>query len=456
MEKKYRIFWSDDEYDKKVTSHLRYKKLLEDYGIDVKHFPNSSLMFEELTKTGVTKQVDGIIVDFNMSNHSTAPRGQEEQSGFIEVLNKMDKYVAEGIPFYLWSKMDLQTILERLENNPDYGRESAKFKNYFLDAENPRFFPGNDTLKETLIALTNEISSLERPEFHLRVKYPRAYEAAIAISSTCWTNIVNVMSLSPDSPHWEQMENLVNPLRCEVDNMFKYLGLKSYSKTKGKNGEDLESGISLGKFKNLVAGDKDYKYKLVSDTLLDENLAAGTKIFLDFVNDGSHQADTLKKEIRNYLIQQKDEHLLKFIAHAFINILTWAKKAKDYEEDFGQIWYEDESISKITDKNRKIENSNDKFLKDQTIEESEKDKKKQPKFIEKPIALEGILEADEEGNLHVGDCACGSLKLGDTVVAFKVNENTDHNPKYPKYAMFHPKKNEINPNEISTNLDISK
>lgn len=331
---KIKILWCDDEYQNKILDVARYMYYLEDNNVEVEFLRNSDELFVELEKPFALKHVDAVVFDYNMSNSNIMPNGIVEKSGFLDIIRNMDKYVKAGIPFYLWSKMTQETIEENLRNNPDLNKELNRFRSYILDSRRPRFYPGYDTFEETVDAVIAEVNDLATPKYKLKNEYPDAYEMANMVSDTCWAKLVRLLTLtSPDSSDWQHMEDLVNPIRSAIDDVMKKLDLPIYDYNSNRN------GIKLAELGHLVSNSHK-TYKLANDSLKDENLGYCINILLKFVQDASHNTDGLEFHVRKYLVNSKDYHLLQFIAHGFISILEWAKKAMDYIEDTGSLCVE--------------------------------------------------------------------------------------------------------------------
>lgn len=412
MDRKINIFWVDDELSSKLENQPVYTNFLKRENVEFTGFPNSDELFSELEKPGAINRVDGVIFDFNMSNKSEIPSGDTEKSGFLDILRGMEKYIAKGIPFYLWSKKEPEEIISSLRDNKDLGKEWDIFRKHFLDGGIPRFYSDEDSFKNTIRALKKEVEEIDKPETKLRLEYPEAYEAANKISDKCWTKIVDILTLTPDSPMWGQKENMINPVRCELDVTLTSLGIPMVI-------GNADYGIKLDALATFIQGSHQ-RYKL-NPLLEDKILANGIKILVPLLQDGSHKTETLKYGIQQYITDKQDIHLLKFIAHSFINILIWANKAISVKEK-GDWIFQDLNESK----NLSNENSINRDMKE-NLGVRDKDQAKSSIIpTHETEIMEGKLEVDNKGFIHIGDFSIGGLKIDDNYIIkqYKINSNT--------------------------------
>lgn len=407
---KLNVFWCDDQYRDKIENQEVYMDMLEELDIKPTFFKNSEQLFAALEKPDMSLHVDAVVFDFNLSNDKLIenPGDGKEKSGFLHVIRNMDSYIEKGIPFYLWSKRDENEIVNSLTEGYDLGKEYQKFSEYFL-GERRRFFPGMDTFEETVKTLIEEVEMLKNPRYRLKVENPKLYDAAVKVSENCWNTIARALELEKDVEAQKgHMEEILNSMRCEVDNVMKLLGIPGYDNMS-------KDGIKLSTIDKLI-GAEHIQMELVSHSLEDKALARGIKLILEFMQDGSHQSQNLKYNVREYLQQTKDYHLVLFLAHGLINIILWGAKALEYMEKNMLV-----SICKIREKI--------------VIEEIPREKGK----------FQGVLELDENNVLHVGPCSFGNLKIGDMVVnSVEIRDNEDNNLKlnYPFFGFFRFSKKE--------------
>lgn len=385
MNHKIKIYWCDDEFASKVLNPVN-EDYLQENDIEVQPFSKSDDLLTALNRHNIENHVDAVIFDFNMSNISGGRPEIDEKSGFLEILRNMKNYIEKGIPFFLWSKMDSDYIRSSISQSSDYKKELLIFDSYINEQglkidghDHKRQFAGED-FEELIDSVIREVKFNKTPQAMLRRKYPEAYEAAMSVERKCWDDIVNVLTLTPESDDWHRMEDLINPLRCHVENTMKRLGIPAY------NGK-----ISLNSLGKFISGQhQDFS---IHPNLVDVALGYGISHLMQFLQDGSHQHEILKQNIRLYLIEKKDEHLLYYIAHSFINLLIWANKALLIKEDVGDICFPNEKI-------RYDQNTSNK------------------------------LEVDESGNLHIGDCQITNFVVGRR---YSIIQKISNNGKKYKY-----------------------
>lgn len=398
MNQKIKIYWCDDEFALKVLNPVN-KDYLDEKGVGVQSFSKSDDLLIALQKPHIENHVDAVIFDFNMSNIGDGRPDSDEKSGFLEILRIIPEYIAKGISFFLWSKMDFDHIRGAISKSSDYKKELVIFDSYINENNHKRWFAG-DEFEELIDAVVREVSSNTTPQTTLRRKYPEAYETALWVDEKCWDKIVNILTLTPESSNWNNMEDLINPLRCEIDSVMDKLELpiKDHS-DKDKPGVKLSTlGLFLKNKHNSFS---------IHRALLNYPLATGIDIMLMFLNDGSHNDPTLRFNVRKYITQTNDIHLLRFLAHGLINILVWAKKAHEFKKQGKKIFFPKQQESnqpKATIANTPFA----ELLKDvefPTSTPNTKDSKSSS------MSFEGILEVDDKGYLHIGDCQISNMQV---------------------------------------------
>ena len=415
MNHKIKIYWCDDEFALKVLNPVN-EDYLQENGIEVQSFSKSDDLLTALNRRNIENHVDAVIFDYNMSNISDGRPERDEKSGFLEILRNMNNYIAKGIPFFLWSKMDFDYIRCSISQSSDYKKELFIFDSYFNEQglkinghNHKRRFTGED-FEELIDSVIREVEYNKTPQAILRCKYPEAYEAAMSVSQKCWDDIVAVLTLTPESDDWHRMEDLINPLRCHVEAFMDSLGIPSE-----------ENKVKLSALGLFISGKHD-EYT-VHEKLTDTTLGYGITHLMTFINDGSHQKETLTKHVRKYLIEKKDEHLLYYIAHSLINLLIWANKAQKLKEE-GEIICianigrspEDEYGTNSTGKNL---NS----ITDTTSNSYDR-------------SISGLLELDDKGYLHIGECQVLQWRVGQKYEIGKehIKENTSRHSGYKYFT----------------------
>lgn len=416
MKHKIKIYWCDDEFASKVLNPIN-EDYLKENGIEVQSFFKSDDLLVALNKPNIENHVDVVIFDFNMSNVSDGRPDIEEKSGFLEILRIVPKYTAKGITFYLWSKMDIDFIRGAIAKSSDYKKELAIFDNYINENGHKRWFAG-DEFEELIDSVALEVEQIETPQTVLRRKYPEAYEAALWVDDKCWDKIINILTLTPESSDWNKMEDLINPLRCEVDLVMAKLGLPFLDRN-----DENKPGLKLSTLARFLKG--EHNKLSLHYALRNQSLATGIEIMLRFVNDGSHCDPTLQDNIRKYITQTKDIHLLRFLAHGLINILVWAKKANEFRKQGNKIYF----LKSTTSTKPKPGAGNTPFsdlLKDVRIDnaptnENNDDPEQQNSTVS--TTIQGTLECDSNGYLHIDNCQVTNLQIGKDMRIVKIVPN---------------------------------
>lgn len=262
--------------------------------------------------------INAVIVDFNVSDEFETPR-EDTASGFKWVHDYYSEYAP--IPFYLYSGRDIDFIKKKYKDF-EYNIQNDYFFSYNdnVKLKHNRYFQ-NGELEELLSMIEEEVEKIDAPEFRIRRKFAKAFEAIeqFRLNDTIFIDILT----GNDDVDRRKLCDKVNPLRGVLERVCSIL-----------HDADVLPEISLNQLDQLVRKNEEYleKHKLDPEDLMPEALAEALKFFVSYTQDGSHDKSQLKLDVREYLRSSGDIYLVKSLAILCLDIIVWFYKFyKKYE-----------------------------------------------------------------------------------------------------------------------------
>lgn len=307
----YNVIWADDQIDsfRRDNNVLDIMKLQNVNLLDFAH--TSSELKEKLTEW--EDMVDAVITDGNFDKKKTvdivrSTSGMSDVLSFISDFNRK-----KTIPFFLYTgKRDL-------------------LKEKFTDGELDYFTKRNrvfekGSLSKMLVRIKEEVDRINTPQFRIRNKYTREFEAAKLIDGAP-ENLERGLLYLYEEDSWKDVQDYFNPARKIVERIVDSCIEMNL----------LPPHISLNTAQKILQGTiSDYS---LSVPLMEKPLAESLRFFLSITQDGSHDANDLQLGVDQYVRQTQNVNLYLSILHIAMDLLLWHERMHNrFEKNTNRIW----------------------------------------------------------------------------------------------------------------------
>lgn len=307
----YNVIWADDQIDsfRRDNNVLDIMKLQNVNLLDFAH--TSSELKEKLTEW--EDMVDAVITDGNFDKKKTVDIVRST-SGISDVLSFISDFNRKKtIPFFLYTgKRDLL---------------KEKFTDGELDyfTKRDRVFE-KGSLSKMLVRIKEEVDRINTPQFRIRNKYTREFEAAKLIEGAP-ENLERGLLYLYEEDSWKDVQDYFNPARKIVERIV----------DRCIEMELLPPHISLNTAQKILQGTiSDYS---LSVPLMEKPLAESLRFFLSITQDGSHDANDLQLGVDQYVRQTQNVNLYLSILHIAMDLLLWHERMhKRFENNTNRIW----------------------------------------------------------------------------------------------------------------------
>lgn len=307
----YNVIWADDQIDsfRRDNNVLDIMKLQNVNLLDFAH--TSSELKEKLTEW--EDMVDAVITDGNFDKKKTVDIVRST-SGISDVLSFISDFNRKKtIPFFLYTgKRDLL---------------KEKFTDGELDyfTKRDRVFE-KGSLSKMLVRIKEEVDRINTPQFRIRNKYTREFEAAKLIDGAP-ENLERGLLYLYEEDSWKDVQDYFNPARKIVERIVDSCVEMNL----------LPPHISLNTAQKILQGTiSDYS---LSVPLMEKPLAESLRFFLSITQDGSHDANDLQLGVDQYVRQTQNVNLYLSILHIAMDLLLWHERMhKRFENNTNRIW----------------------------------------------------------------------------------------------------------------------
>ncbi|MBQ6157190.1 MAG: hypothetical protein IJK22_11395 [Bacteroidales bacterium] len=307
----YNVIWADDQIDsfRRDNDVLNIMKLQTVNLLDFAH--TSSELKEKLTEW--EDMVDAVITDGNFDKKKTVDIVRST-SGISDVISFISDFNRKKIiPFFLYTgKKELL---------------KEKFTDGELDyfAKRDRIFE-KGSFSKMLVRIKEEVDRINSPQFRIRNKYAREFEAAKLIDGAP-ENLERGLLYLYKEDSWKDVEDYFNPARKIVERIVDSCVEMNI----------LPPHISLNTAQKILQGTlSDYS---LSVPLMEKPLAESLRFFLSITQDGSHDANDLQLGVDQYVRQTQNVNLYLSILHIAMDLLLWHERMhKKYENNTNRLW----------------------------------------------------------------------------------------------------------------------
>lgn len=307
----YNIIWADDDIDSFRYDKLSMDALKRNHIYLLDYAKTSTELREKLIEW--EDQVDAVITDGNFDRVKRTDVNKST-SGLNDVLSFINEFNRKRIiPFYL------------------YTGKKALIKDKFPDGEldyfekRDRIFE-KSSFKQLLERIVSDVDHINSPQFRIRNKYSKEFEAAKDIDEAV-SNLERGLLYVYDESSWSNTQDYFNPARKIVERIFRSCA----------NLNLLPPHLSLNVASRVLSGvDCGYSLKV---NLMEKPLSESLHYFLKITQDGSHDEDDLSLNVDQYVRDTKNINLYRTILYITMDLLLWHKRIKErYRENKERLW----------------------------------------------------------------------------------------------------------------------
>ena len=307
----YNIIWADDEIDSfrmdKITMSIMKSQNVQ--LLDYAH--NSTELREKLNEW--EDIVDAVVTDGNFDKKRIVDINQST-SGLSDVLSFINEFNRKRfIPFFLYTGKGDMLKDKFTDGELDYFEKRNRIfeKGYFV---------------ELLQRIKSDVDHINSPQFQLRNKYTREFEAAKLIEEATDNLEKGLLYLYEDSS-WKDTQDYFNPARKIVERIIDSCISMNL----------LPPHISLNTASRILGGNtNDFS---LTTPLMEKPLAESLRYFLSITQDGSHDMCDLQLGVDQYVRRTENVNLYLSILHIAMDLLLWHKEMKDiYNSNSKRLW----------------------------------------------------------------------------------------------------------------------
>ena len=306
MKVTYNVIWADDDTAIYNQKDQFIKHSFDKDGIKLLDTATNAEELEDRLKKW-EGMVDAVIIDANFSRSKSVPNTERDISGLRYcVMNLLRTYGGNGkkIPFFLYTMRQEDELRKACED----GEELKYFD------ENGHLFFKNQSTSILFKKIKARVDELNTPEFQIRNKYRKGFEAAALIPEA--TRLLTEGLLYEFGEYEnKEVQDYFNPARKLLERIV------NSCKEKGIL-PPLNALNSVGKY--LSEGKaENYSVKDASSPIMPKPLAYSLKYYLGITQDGSHDKSELSLGVDSYVRERGGSHLFQAIIQIAMELLLW-------------------------------------------------------------------------------------------------------------------------------------
>lgn len=329
----YNIVWADDEID--VFLDEDYENDLLNMGFRIIGKAHNGEELEEQLKK--KDEIDAVIVDANFNESVSMTNNERDISGLSFArglyLHKLNK----SLPFFLYTNRSDELLNEITKDNPSFLKDFPRYERWF----SKNSVEEHDKMFE---AIKNEVEKRNTPQFRIRNKYSREFEAASLIEGAPEL-LMNSLTLDFCDDNWKDVRYFFNPVRKIIESIFD--DLRNGNK---KKLPPIKSLNIMCKFLlNAEYDDEECHYKQ-NAVLMHNVLARSLKFCVEIIQDGSHCGSNLNLGVDEYARNTMNAHLFNSIIFIVMDLLLWYAdllKSKKSPKELWEGYIKYEMIGKV-------------------------------------------------------------------------------------------------------------
>lgn len=307
----YNIIWADDEIDSFRMDRITLS-IMKSQNVQLLDYAHNSTELREKLKEW-EDIVDAVVTDGNFDKKRIVDINQST-SGLSDVLSFINEFNRKRfIPFFLYTGKGDMLKDKFTDGELDYFEKRNRIfeKGYFV---------------ELLQRIKSDVDHINSPQFQLRNKYTREFEAAKLIEEATDNMEKGLLYLYEDSS-WKDTQDYFNPARKIVERIIDSCISMNL----------LPPHISLNTASKILGGNtKDFS---LATPLMEKPLAESLRYFLSITQDGSHDMYDLQLGVDQYVRRTANVNLYLSILHIAMDLLLWHKDMKNkYNGNSNRLW----------------------------------------------------------------------------------------------------------------------
>lgn len=310
----YNIIWADDDVDSFRMDETTMRIMKSEHVKLLDYAHTSSELREKLNDW--EDMVDAVITDGNFDRKRTTEI-MKSTSGLSDVLSFINEYNRKRfIPFFLYTGK--KALLKEKFTDGEL---------YYFESRKRIFEKGN--FKKMLQKIKSDVDSINSPQFRIRNKYAREFEAAKSIQDAT-ENLERGLLYLYEEDNWKNTQDYFNPARKIVERIIRSCSEMNL----------LPPHLSLNIASKLLS-DIDCGYSL-KKPIMEKPLAESLHFFLKITQDGSHDAEDLPLNVDQYVRETQNINLYRTILYIAMDLLLWHKRMKNqFSNNHERLWNSD-------------------------------------------------------------------------------------------------------------------
>lgn len=299
----YNVIWADDDID---ALKDRYERRFKKNGLSIIGIAHNGEELEQQLSEKIDF-VDAVIVDANFNETEVDIDDERDTSGLTFTRTHLLK-VYPKTPFILFTQRDDELINRKFQNiHSRFLQEFPRHKRWFHKND-------DDELLEMFDSIKKEVDYRNTPQFNIRQKYSKEFEAARLIPNAENLLFKGIQSELTDDLSNKAIVECFTPVRMICENIVDKCQERGY----------IPYINSLNSICDFLRQKEVEGFKLTVP-IMHKTLVSSLEFFLSITQDGSHDKSSLSLEVIHYVRERENNNLYRAILYIAMDLLLWYK-----------------------------------------------------------------------------------------------------------------------------------
>ena len=312
----YNIVWADDEIDELLDKETISE--LESKGFKIVGQAHDAKELESFLSK--PEMVDAVIVDANFNESEVEIGSERDTSGLDYARGLYLHTLKKSIPFFLFTNRSDELLKDIYKSNPKFLEDFPRHKRWFNKS-------GTGEYAEMLDAIRTQVEEIKSPNFVIRNKYRKEFEAAKLIPNAENLLLKGIQSEVTNYLHNEAIVECFTPVRMICENIIDQCQKRGY----------IPVISSLNSICDFFRQKEVEGFKLTKP-IMHKTLIGSLDYFLSITQDGSHDKSALPLEVIDYVRNRNNNNLFKTILYIAMDLLLWYKELLETDPNPIDLW----------------------------------------------------------------------------------------------------------------------
>ena len=312
----YNIVWADDEIDDLLDKDTIIE--LESQGFKIVGQAHDGEELESFLSK--PEMVDAVIVDANFNESDVVIGSERDTSGLDYARGLYLHTLKKTIPFFLFTNRSDELLRDIYKNNPKFLEDFPRHKRWFNKS-------GEGEYAEMLDAIRNQVEEIKSPNFIIRNKFRKEFEAAKLVPNAENLLFKGIQSELTNDLSNEAIVDCFTPVRMIYENIVDQCQERGY----------IPYISSLNSICDFLHQKEVEGFKLTVP-IMHKTLVSSLDYFLSITQDGSHDKSCLPLEVIHYVRNRDNNNLYRTILYIAMDLLLWYKDLLDEIPEPKDLW----------------------------------------------------------------------------------------------------------------------